>query len=69
MEVGTEVTYFGRVPYVEVLGNRNKIYDFLSKMTEVQKSLIVLPKEIYFIEDKWLKVENLGDMIWKVKQF
>jgi hypothetical protein len=72
MEIGTETIYFGRVPYVEVLGNKNKIYDFLSKMTEVKKSCITLPKEIYFLEDNgktWMKVDDLGDMVWKVRQF
>jgi hypothetical protein len=56
MEIGTETVYFGRTFYVEVLGNKNKIYDFLSKMTEVKKSCITLPKEIYF----WKTMGRLG---------
>jgi hypothetical protein len=35
MEIGAVPMYRGRTLYVEVLGNKNKIYDFLSKMTEV----------------------------------
>jgi hypothetical protein len=56
---------------IEVL-SREKIYDFLDKMTEVQGSYIVLPKEIYFIEEDgklWLKVEKTGDMEWDIRRW
>jgi hypothetical protein len=72
MDVGKEPKWLAGTNCLEVLGDKYRIYAFIDKMTEVYKSYITLPKEMFFVEDSgrlWLKVTDASDMEWKIRQW